>query len=273
MKTFYSILSAMINPVSGEKISLGLLLSDGNSSFFDFSETRLSLLNSIVDKETRKFIRHYLKSIENIIEKIDVNQDQLTIFEETGKNLIINEPYLAYLSIYCQNVISFSKPVPIEVTVNMEIFTSLFFKFIDNETNVKSNIKSNIQIVKTDFFIKSKDYYSIEKEFTFNDYKNLLLPITVDLFGKNEHYVLGEFFDLEKNINHIKNDYYDYLQINELFKKGMKFFISAEPDELKFPQQHHFWEEIRRLKNQTYVDMSELEKVEEYARVHGVKPA
>jgi hypothetical protein len=126
MKTFYSILSVIINSVSGEKISIGLLLSDGNRSLFDFSENRLSLLNSLVDKETKKFVKQYLKSIESIIKKIDVNQDQLTIHEETGKNLIINEPYISYLSVYNQNVISFSKPVSIDVRIEEKIFSKLF---------------------------------------------------------------------------------------------------------------------------------------------------
>jgi hypothetical protein len=146
MNTFYSILSAVINPVSGEKISVGLLLSDGNRSLFDFSENRLSLLNSLIDKETKKFIRQYLKSIDTVLNKIDINQDQLTILDEAGKNLVVNEPYIAYLSVYNQNVISFSNPVSIDVKVEEQVFIALFSKFIDDETNVKSHIKSHFQL-------------------------------------------------------------------------------------------------------------------------------
>jgi hypothetical protein len=272
MKTFYSILSAVINSVSGEKISLGLLLSNGNKSFFDYSESRLSLLSSLIDKESKKFIRQYLKSIEGVIEKIDINQDQFTILDEVGKNLIINEPYIEYLSIYNQNVISFSKPVSIDVKVDKKTFAILFSKFIDEETTVKSNYKSNIQIIKTDFFPRIKEHFSIEKEFTSENYPEILLPISIDLFGKNEQFVIGQFFDLEKSIYHIKNDYYDYHQINEILKSGKKFLISSEPEKDKYPQQHYFWKEIRKQKKQTYVDISELGKVEEYAKEHQVLP-
>jgi hypothetical protein len=146
MNTFYSILSAVINPISGEKISVGLLLSNGNRSLFDFSENRLSLLNSLIDKETKKFIRQYLKSIDTVLNKIDINQDQLTILDEAGKNLVVNEPYIAYLSVYNQNVISFSNPVSIDVKVEEQVFIALFSKFIDDETNVKSHIKSHFQL-------------------------------------------------------------------------------------------------------------------------------
>ena len=272
MNTFYSILSAVINPVSGEKISLGLLLSNGNTSYFDYSNSRLSLLNSLIDKENKKFIKQYLRSIENVIEKIDINQQQLTILEDVGKNLIINEPYIEYLSVYNQNVISFSKPVSIDVNVEEGIFSTLFAKFIDDETTVKINFRSNIQIIKTDFFPKVKEYYSIEKEITCRDFKNILLPVSIDLYGKNENIVIGQFFDLEKNINYIKSDYYDFQQMIEISKKGMKFLISNEPEKSKYPQQHYFWNEIRKQKKITYLDTSEIETIEEYAKEHGVKP-
>jgi len=272
MKTFYSILSAVINPVSGEKISVGLLLSDGNRSLFDFSENRLSLLNSLIDKETKKFIRQYLKSIETVLSKIDGNQEQLTILDEAGKNIMVNEPYISYLSVYNQNVISFSKPVSIDVNVEEQVFSSLFSKFIDKETNVKSQIKSHIQLIKSDFYPKVKSYYSIEKELTPEHNKKLLLPVSIDLLGKNDNYVLGQFFDLEKNLYYIKNDYFDYNQVSKVIKADKNFVVSAEPDKTKYPQQHYFWNELRTMKKHTFVDFTELEIIEEYAIEHGVKP-
>mgnify|MGYP000872417108 FL=1 len=272
MKTFYSILSAVINPVSGEKISLGLLLSDGNSSLFDFSDSRLSLISSLIDKETKKFIRQYLKSIENVINKIDVNQDQLTIFEKEGKNLIINESYIGYLSTYSQNVISFSKPVAIDVKVEGHFFEKLFTKFIDEETVVEPSRRSSIQIIKTEFFPRVSRHFTIEKEFTPEHDKKIVLPVTIDLFGKNEIYVIGQFLDLEKSVYHIKNEYFDYHQLTEVFPKSHKFLISNEPQKTKYPQQHYFWNEIRKQKKHSYVDISELGTIEDYAINHQVVP-
>lgn len=272
MKTFYSILSAVINPVSGEKISLGLLLSDGNSSIFDFSDNRFSLIGSLIDKDNKKFVRQYLKSIENVINKIDVNQDQLTIQQSEGKNLIINEPYINYLSTYSKNVISFSQPVSIDVKVEKTVFEALFKKFIDEETETQTTTKNNIQIVKTDFFPRVQNHFSIEKVFTFENSPKVLLPITIDLFGKNETYVFGQFLDLEKSIYHIKNDYFDYHQLSEIYAKSYKFLISNEPHKIKYPQQHYFWSEIRKIKTHQYIDISELEVIEEYAIKHQVQP-
>jgi len=230
MKTFYSILSAIINPVSGEKISIGLLLSDGNKSIFDFSENRLSLVNSLLDKDTKKFVRQYLSSIENVIENIDVNHEQTTIFDKSGKNLIMNEPYIAYLSIYNQNVVSFSKPDSIDLQVNRIVFDSLFSKFIGSETHIRQGSKNIIQLRKDNFYPKVKEFYSIEKTLLPAKFKKLMLPVSVDLFGLNEHYVTGQFFELEKKINFIKSDFYDFNQVNLVTNPVQKFIISSEPE-------------------------------------------
>jgi hypothetical protein len=272
MKTFYSILSAVINPVTGEKISLGLLLSDGNKSLFGFSDSRFSLIGTLIDKESKKFIRQYLRSIDNVIQKIDINQDQHTILEYEGKNLIINEPYITYLSTYSQNVVSFSKPVSITIEVKEDVFQNLFTKFIDDETVVETTKKSNFQLVKTAFFPRIQNHFTIEKEFSPEENSKLFLPISIDLFGKNERYVMGQFLDLEKNIYHVKNDYFDYHQLTEVYSKSHKFLISSEPNKEKFPQQHYFWNEIRKHRKHQYVDTSELDVIEQYAIQHQVQP-
>lgn len=124
-----------------------------------------------------------------MIEKIDINEMQTSIFEETGKNVIVNEPYIAYLNVYNQNVNAFSKPVSIDVAVNDQIFSTLFGKFIDLETTPKTNIRKNILIVKTEFLPRVKPYYTIEKELSTSDYPNLVLPVTIESYAK-EHGVV-----------------------------------------------------------------------------------
>lgn len=272
MKTFYSILSVVINPVSGEKVSLGLLLSDGNTSLFDFSDNRFSLVGSLIDKERKKFVRQYLRSVENVIKKIDVNQDQLTILDGEGKNLIINEAYIGYLSTYSQNVISFSKPVAIDVKVENSVFEALFSRFIDEETAVETSRKNSIQLIKNDFFPRVQNHFATEKEFTPEKYPKVILPITIDLFGKNEIYVMGQFLDLEKSIFYIKSDFFNYYQLAVLYSESKKFLISHEPQKDKYPQQHYFWSEIRKQKGHSFVDISELEIIEKYAEKHQVMP-
>jgi hypothetical protein len=61
-------------------------------------------------------------------------------------------------------------------------------------------------------------------------------------------------------------------EVSGIIKTGKKFVISSEPDKIKYPQQHYFWNEIRNQKKHTFIDVSELEIIEEYAKTHQVKP-
>lgn len=272
MKTFYSILSAVINPVSGESISLGLLLSDGNNSFFNYSKKRLAIIGSVIDNNTKTFIRNYLKSIDSIIKKIDVNEAQTHILSEEGKNILVNEPYIEYLSNYNRNVVSFSKPVSIDVAVEEGVFDKLFKRFIDEETNIRSTTQSDVQMIKNDYFPKVANYFTTEKEFSYEISKKILLPVSIDLFGKNDWYVIGQFFDLAKPTHLIKNDFFDFQQVISVYPQSKRFVVSIEPDKIKNPDRHYFWKALRNQKKNDYVDVSEIDSITQYAREHGVVP-
>ena len=102
--------------------------------------------------------------------------------------------------------------------------------------------------------------------------KRIILPVTVDLFGKNEIHVMGQFFDLEKPIKNIKADMFDYQQVATIYKKSKKFIVSSEPDKIIQAEKHHFWSAIRKQRSHTYVDISEIEIIEQYAKEHNVVP-
>lgn len=272
MKTFYSLLSAVINPVSSEKISLGLLLSDGNTSLFGYSSNRLSLIRSIIEKESFGLVKEYLKSIRTVIEKIDFNQNQQTIYEAEGKNLMVNESYISYLSDYSSNIISFSKPVAIDLPVKQDIFDKLFFRFIEEVSMPEIRRERAVESVRSEFLPRVSDYFLTEYDVTPDTFPELLLPVTIDLMGKNERYVIGQFMDLERHPNHIKSDFFDFRQLSEALPNSTNFLITAEPLKSKWPVQHHFWNEIRNIRNIQCIEVSEVEAVEAYAREHRVKP-
>ncbi len=274
MKTFYSIISVVINPITSDKIATGLLLSDGQNSLYTYSGNRLSFIKSLVSKEQFSFIKDYLKSFNEIIEKIDTNPEEQMAFDYADDKLIINEPYFEYMSVYGHNVVTASKPVQIDVSVNKNNFNQLFQKFIGKEVKIPSKDKKNIIEVKDNFTTSVTEYFSIEKELTSENYPNLIFPVTMDLFGKNENYVIGQFIDLERQLNYIKNDYFDLEKIDEAIadNQSIKYFISSEPDKKVYTHQHQLWQYIRKHSKFTYVDISEVDKIKEYAKKHDVKP-
>jgi hypothetical protein len=272
MNTFYSIVTATINPLTNENIAMGLLLSDGSQSRYDFSSNRLSLVKSLVAFEQYSFIKDYLRSFNAIIEKLDRSRRVESWLNELKENLIINEPYVQYMSIYGQNVIKVSSPVRIDLEVNEANFRKLFIKFIDKQEKPKIRAKKSIFQVKDDFSESVTDYFTPERELPINEFPGLGLPVRVDLFGKNDQIVIVQFVDLERQINYIKTDFYDLEHINQSIEKKKMFLVTQEPNKKTFPQQHHLWAQTRQAGKYDYTDLQDVNRIQEYAIEHGVLP-
>ena len=134
MKTFYSILYALITPETGEKISLGILLSDGKNSIFRQSKSKLSIVHSMVSPEQGRFITAYLNSLQKIAFSGNKTNNELEI-TDAGFS-IISEKYIDYLSVYNHNVISLSKPNSIDLEISEASIDMLFHKLINEKQNL-----------------------------------------------------------------------------------------------------------------------------------------
>ncbi len=272
MSTFYSVISATINPLTDESIALGLLLSDGKQSRYAFSSNRLSLVRSLVSSVQYKFIKDYLKSFQNIIRKLDKNAGEQTDMQDLKENLVVNEQYMSYMSIYSQNVVKVNSPVTIDLPVNETSFRKLFIKFIDKQDHSPRRERKSILQVKDDFAEKVKDHFTADRELPVDEFPNLELPVTVDLFGKNEKIIVVQFVDLERQINFIKTDLYDLEHIRSIAEEKVIFFVTNEPNTKNFPQQHYLWQQARKDSKYEYTDLKEIDRIKEYAREHGVIP-
>lgn len=271
MKTFYSIISTVLNPYISEKISVAMILSDGEKSLMKVSEKRISFLRNLLSKNDYLMVKDYLKSVNKILGEIDGKRN--TIFNNQDNNIIINENYFEYLSVYNHNVINFSNPVIIDLPVNEANLIMIYNKFIEKDINISHDKQVNKVIkAKEEFNSKGSAYFNLKKRFTKEIYPEITIPVTIDLYGKNERYVIGQFIDFERNINHIKIDYFDLEQIEKIKPESLKFIISAEPEKNKFVHQHSIWEQLRSDDKYEYVDASEVDKIIEYAELHNVTP-
>jgi len=272
MKTFYSLLYALITPETAEKISLGLLLSDGEKSLFRYSENKYRCLQGLVSSEQYGFVRKYLKTLQKET-GLHAGTSQPLIFPvETLKPATVGESYIEYLSRYNQNVVSFGKPVNIDVTVTAEAFEKLF-KVLLNEKEVPAKpLKGKLQSVKKEIALRANRYFTIDRKIMPEDLPDLIMPVTFDLLGRNEMPVYAKFLDFERALNHIKNDYFDISQLHQVLPKSKGFVVSTEPGMDKWPEQHSIWQTIRRSGNYQYIHAEDIEIVEEYARDHQVRP-
>jgi hypothetical protein len=271
MKSHYTILSAMVRPEVQEKVTIGLLLVSANGLYFMCSKNKLSVVRSLIDKSLYKFLTDSIRQIEQAIEK--ELKSKGTIFTESAHDIQFSEGYLSYLNKYSNNLVHFSAPVQIEMEANQDLFGFLFNKYVDAAELPKKRTKS-VDAVKTDFFPLIKSYYNTEREVTTTDIPNLLMPVNVDMIGKNEVPVFAQFIDFERQLNYIQQDVsvLDFLCSALESEKPHSFLIAAEPDKSVFPKSHEAWKSLRKWNKIEYVPLEETDKVREYAEIHGVQP-
>lgn len=273
MKTFYSLVYAVITPETGEKIALGILLSNGSESLFRYSVQKLEALKHFIGLPEHNYVREYLKSVEHLGNRFEPSIGKTAIELETIHFSAVAEGYIDYLSNYNQNIISFGKPVQIDIAIEKESFDRLFTAMIKEKVMVQNpSARHQIHKVRETFIPTVENFYTSEFEITPKEFDALSFPIKLDLLGKNEKPVFARFLDFEKAMNHIKSDFFDIDQVLNAIMNIKGFVIASEPDRDHFQHQHVAWDRFRNKEGIEYLDLSEVERVREYALSHGVEP-
>lgn len=277
MKTFYTILSFNIKPEINERLSIALIMICGEKVFFRYSPYKLSIIQKLTNKETLKATQTYLKLIEEAVyskKAFYSKADLLEIKAESKYDRLFSEQYIEYLSRYNNNLVSFTSPNFIELEGTDHLFDLLYYKFIgdfDNEKEQEQEQVKYIELLKKEFYPRVKPYFNIEKEITSTQFASLITSVKVDLMGKNEITVFGQSIDFEKKNNSIEYTVGNLLQIKRAFPDAKQFVIGFEPNK-NLEVNHRIWENIRQISDFDYVDISEVERITEYAIEHGVTP-
>lgn len=274
MKTFYSILSVNIRPEINERLSIGLLMICGERVLFRHSISKLSVIQKLISRDVYKATQNYLKLIETSVTSnatISSNNNEFPLKIESKYDRLFSEQYIEYLSRYNNNLISFSKPNFVELEASDQIFGLLFNKFIDLEEFVDQVIIKRIDRFKKQYYPQVKSYFNIDQEINSTQYSGLFSPVKVDLMGKNDIEVFGQSIDFEKRVFSIECNIGNLLQLNRALPKAKQFVIGYEPDK-NLDINHRIWNNIRQSSEFEYVDVSEAEKITEYAISHGVTP-
>lgn len=277
MKTFYTILSFNIKPEINERLSIALIMICGEKVFFRHSPYKLSIIQKLTNKETLKATHTYLKLIEEAVyskKAFYSKADLLEIKAESKYDRLFSEQYIEYLSRYNNNLVSFTSPNFIELEGTDHLFDLLYNKFIgdfDNEKEQEQEQVKYIELLKKEFYPRVKPYFNIEKEITSTQFASLITSVKVDLMGKNEIKVFGQSIDFEKKNNSIEYTVGNLLQIKRAFPDAKQFVIGFEPNK-NLEVNHRIWENIRQISDFDYVDISDVERITEYAIEHGVTP-
>lgn len=277
MKTFFSIIYLPLNSNLQEKISIGLVMSDGEQSIFKVSNPKMHIIKGLITSNKFSILKNYFNNIINEIEpKID--EFKLNIKSEISNNWL-NESYFGYLNRYSNNLVIYSEPKKIDTDVNLEKFKSLFNKYVfeyDEEINIIKD-EDILSKVRTSLFIKIEDRVNLNVTVSSNDFKELLTPVDVNFIGKNGVIVAGQTIDFVKRLYNLENDLTRYISFTKAVdyscaNKGKYFLVGQEPSKIENPANHRTWKHVRESHLVEYIDLSETEKIKDYIISKGVSP-
>lgn len=271
MKTIYSIIYVTLNATLNERVSIGLLMSNGSEHYFNYSAEKLLPFKNILDAERYSMVKSYLKSLEK---EISLSRENINEFIEKKEFEYdwINENYIRYLSKYSNNIIQFSPPKNIDIELNSSNYRRIFEKYIrTNEIDIYSKVKVKL-------FPKIENRVNIERIITANDFENLFAPIEIDFIGKNGIPVAGQTIDFEKKHYYLENDVTRFVSLIKAIelkdnKKGKYYVLGREPQtRIDKNQNHLLWEQIRDSDFLEFIDVDEVGIVQEYIENNNVSP-
>lgn len=277
MKTIYSILSIPLNTALDERLSVGIVMSNGTDHYFKYSLDKLNAVKGIINSDKLLLAKNYLRTLEK-----EVNfEDSTTFFDKelADQSGWINEQYLSYLSRYSNNTIQFSAPKYIDIDFTIPNFKKIFEKYVFKFDDVLKHEVRHINLlskVQIDLYPVIEDKVNIDITLTSNDFENLFVPIEVNFLGLNGAPVAGQTFDFTKKHYSLENEIAKYISLSKALdlegnNYGKYFVLGTEPDKI-YDKSHKLWEQIRDTHFLEFVDLDEIERIESYINDKGVRP-
>lgn len=275
MKTYYSIVSISPNPALNEKFNVGLLCVASNHTYFHFSQAKLKIVSKLLSANAAKLV---LTALEGIDSKINAKAEEKSLlFAQEGLSMVA-EPYINYLHRYNNNLVQFTPTTEIDIEMSQSVFEQLFRKYIysDEIFTTHEILKApNFTNVRNHFKRLAQPYANTNFPVTNEVIPDLVVPVTVDVFGKNGAFVTGHATDFQKQFNFLQNDLSTYLYLVEHAKRtdsdSTCFLLANEPSKQAKPN-HDLWTSIRKSGLIKLVPVDESERIIEFMKDKGVQP-
>lgn len=275
MKAYYSIVSISTNPALNEKFNVGLLCVTPTGTYFHFSQAKFKIIAKLLGANAAKLALSALQGMDARVNA--VKDDTSFLFENDGLSQVA-EPYINYLHRYNNNLIQFTETRPIDVEVNKSVFELLFKKYIFEQEVFDIIEKPKVNTftkIRNSFKRKASSYANVNFDVDQSVISDLLVPVTVDVFGKNGAYVTGQTFDFVKNADKLQSEITSYLYLIEHTEKADKnstcFVLGDEPSK-KEKQNHLFWSSLRSSKIVEMVPLDESDRIIDFMKQKGVEP-
>ncbi|MCF8348581.1 MAG: hypothetical protein K9G61_07175 [Bacteroidales bacterium] len=269
MKSFYSLIKIIPNEMSGDSLTIGILLAGPNGFRVKFSKHKKQLVKSMLltDASNLDFIE---REIGNKV------KEQNRIFVENKKTLFVGIPsllssdYFSYLSRYSNGLLKFSPPAFIADNIDDDKFTKLFSLFVDSSAVTLNADDSAKQIervfyeqVNTKLISRVKDVIHVDQNFDNKVVPSLFTPFKMDCIGLNGVFVGAKslpFTQTKETLHKTVNTYISVIaHLSSKYSRsltGNKFFLIADQPDKK-TDEYKLWKQLRSAENLLTVISSE----------------
>ncbi|MCA0349084.1 MAG: hypothetical protein LCH35_07465 [Bacteroidetes bacterium] len=225
MKSFYSIIRFVNNPLSKENLAIGLIMISNDKIFHKFSVEKIQLVNKI-NPLNFKLLEYTIDKVSNFI-KSEL-ENEVSLFSDDSK---VNLEYLKRLSIYNNGFLQFDSPSVINIDFDEVKFNDFFHKYIDlviKPVEKKVIDNSFARVIKNVFREPLKDIINIDYKVKKAEIPNLFFDYKLDGIGYNGIIYSVKSIDLnsERPIDQIRKDISELESLNpriDLFGKSKGF--------------------------------------------------
>ncbi|MBO3097834.1 hypothetical protein [Gelidibacter pelagius] len=233
MKSFYSIIRFVNNPLSKENLAIGMIVISEGKVFYKFSKDKINLVNKI--NSSSSSLLEY--TIDKVSSFIDIQlKEEVSLF---SREISVNLEYLNRLSIYNNGFLQFDKPSVINMAFDTSKFHNFFGKYIElnlrepKKAIIDRTFKRTIEDVFRKPLLNVIDInYKVKKE----QIPGLFFDYTLDGIGVNGSVYTVKSIDLnsEKPIDNFRRD------ISELESLNYRMDLFSKENNLDSDKNNHY---------------------------------
>ncbi|WP_291074425.1 hypothetical protein [Empedobacter sp. UBA5987] len=257
MKSFYTLIKVRTNQLSGDSLTIGVVVFNEFKFKVQFSKQKISTAKSLVDIES-KFFDLIIKEIKQNLESS--NKD----FDSYKNGLLnvdykFNDLYFDYLSRYSNGIIEFTTPKFIALKNTENEFSKIFSMFVDKSIFTE-DLNSEKKIIEENFHkrIKTNLIDRVEEKVHTNiKLDNDIIPTLINTFeldcvGKNGVLIGAKSISFNQSKDTIHKNLNTYISIiahlSKKYHKGLdvnQFFLIADEPKVN-TDEYRLWNSIRK---------------------------
>lgn len=261
MKTFYSLIKIVPNEMSGDSLTIGIILSSPDGVRLKISKTKKVFAKSIVniDGSLIDFIEREITTKIKEQNKV-LSSSRNSLFEAST---FLSSEYFQYLANYSNGLLKFTQPSIIADNVDDSKFLKLFSLFVDNsvepvtkkDDSIKKYEKAFYNKVNINLIEKVKGKVHTREAISRKVVPTLSNPFEIDCIGQNGVLIGAKslpFIQSKETIYKSLNTYISVIaHLSTTYKHSLeknKFFLISDQPAKNSPA-FNLWNDLYKNEN------------------------